>query len=78
MQNKPPDKLCVQQMVALKITKPIKVWLDNIEQKNRVVQYNIPQGWLKRYQHDERGLPIIKNDELVIEKLSGVVTVDWG
>lgn len=76
--GQPPYKLCVQEMRSKNITQKIRVWLDGVEQINRVTSYNTKEGWLKRYKQDEAGRPYIEQGNLVVEKCIGTVKVEWG
>ena len=76
--NNPPDKLCVQEMRSKNITKSIQVFLDGVEQSNRVTSYNTKEGWLKRHVWDDNNNPVIENDMFKIEKMRGTITVEWG
>lgn len=53
-----------------------EILLDGVPQQN-VISYDVGRGILSKYAVDDSGMLIMSGDGVLIENLSGVVSVRW-
>lgn len=54
----------------------VRVWVNGIEQKN-VVTYDQDEGWVEQHREGEDGQFYRVNDEFVVDRINGDVTVKY-